>query len=302
MQAMKNASMLKLRPIFTSLIILTAGQALPSYANDFERQDGVRGETYCFPAKHAVKTMAQLATINPEDKDVVEIVVSPRFLIYDGGNLPDRYYLKTPPNTKFVKTDAELIAAPLGTVDFTILPDGSVPDFVEKIELSSAKSDICIDDKARIGLSEDDESLYFEMGLTPYFKNKSGHHDIAELKRGIKDGKTQYKKMVPGALRAFMPDTDYLHIKYEDTSTPSLVTAYIGDTTFDIHTDFYNQGHVFSAKDLIAQKVDRIEIKGGGYKLSPVPSIKTMKRFGIGKPRGPQKPVQAIAQHAPEAG
>lgn len=293
---MKNAPMSKFRPVITSLIALLMGQSLPAHADDFERK-GLRGETYCFPAKQAVKKIDQLATINPEHKAVVEIILKPRFLIYDGGNLPDRYYLKTPTNKKDITSDVALASNPFETIDFTILPDGNVPDFVEKVALSQDSTDICIDDKARIGLADDDESLYFEMGLTPYFKNKSGHHDMDEIKVGIKDGKTQYKKMVPGAIRAFMPDTNYLHIKYDDKSTPPRVTAYTGDAAFDIRTEFYNEGHVFSAKDLVTQKVDRIEIKGGAYKLSPVPSIKTMKRFGIGKPRGSQKTAQNTAQN-----
>ena len=53
-------------------------------ANNFERE-GVRGDTYCYPAKHAANTINQLETLKPEQRDVVSINIEPRFLIYDDG-------------------------------------------------------------------------------------------------------------------------------------------------------------------------------------------------------------------------
>jgi len=277
---MNNTSMPFIRPIFAAFLLFPNVFVMTAIADDFDRE-GKRGESYCFPAKYAIKTIEQLASIDADKKDIVEIIMQPKFKIYDGGALPEKYYLK--PAGRDVEDGAKPVTP------FTINADGSVPDFIEKVSRANNKDDICIDDKARAGLPEDDESLYFEMGLTPYFKNRSGTHTVQELLRGVKDGKSQYKKMIPAAIRMFMPDTDYLHVKYELPSTPPQITAYRGNVGSNVQSEFYNEGYVFALKDIRRLKAERVEITGGTYKLAPVPNIKTMKKFGIGRPRGPEK-------------
>ena len=253
-------------------IVLAALMSSAAYANDYTEQD-VRGETYCHPAKQAAKMISSLAKLEPEQRDVVAINLAPRFLIYDGGTLPERYYV----------TDGENIT------DFTITPNGDVPDFVKTVLAADKKADLCIQDPARAGLASDDESLYFEMGLTPFFNNVSGQHTIDELIEGTRDGKAHYKKMVPSAVRAFMPDTKYFHVKYASVDTVPEIYAQTQAGLEPIKGDYYNEGYVVSLKQLEDCDATALVVKGGAYKLAPVPSIKTMKRFGVGKPRGPQK-------------
>lgn len=243
--------------------------AFPVQADDFNK-DGLRGETYCYPAKHAAKTIRAISSIKAERKDIVAVNMKPQFLIYDNGSLPDRYYI--------VDQGQNL--------DFTVNANGQVPDFIEKVSQAGDDADLCIDDPARAGLSNDDESLYFEMGLTPFYKNRSGRHDMAELAEGTKDGKSQYKKMIPAAARIFMPDTRCLHIKYDKQDTPPQIMASVGGELLPIETEYYNEGYVLHFDDLIKMDAEALIIQGGSYKLSPVPSVKTMKRFGIGLPRG----------------
>jgi len=238
-------------------------------ADDFNKE-GIRGDSYCFPAKYAAKTIRAISKVSPERKDVVAVNMKPQFLIYDNGSLPDKYYI--------VDQDQ--------TIDLTINSDGQVPDFIEKVSQADAGAELCIDDPARAGLSNDDESLYFEMGLTPFYKNRSGRHDMAELAEGTKDGKSQYKKMIPAAARLFMPDTRCLHIKYDKQDTPPQILASVGGQLLPIETEYYNEGYVLHFDDLIKMDAEALIIQGGSYKLSPVPSVKTMKRFGIGLPRG----------------
>ncbi|MEP6343476.1 MAG: hypothetical protein ABJ275_09185 [Maricaulaceae bacterium] len=254
---------------FALLALLINSSAL---ADEFDR-DGVRAETYCYPASHAAKTITQLAKLKPGQRDVVAINIAPRFLIYDGGSLPERYYV----------TNGD------EAVDFTISPDGQVPDFVQKVIAADKDANLCIQDPARVGLDADDESLYFEMGLTPFFNNISGRHTMDELAEGAKDGKAHYKKMVPSAVRAFMPDTKCLHIKYTSANTSPEIYAETPTGLQLIEGEYYNEGYVITLKQIDAYDATALIIKGGAYKLSPVPSIKTMKRFGVGKPRGPQK-------------
>jgi len=111
------------------LLLSTATTFTPAaIASDYTESD-VRSETYCYPVKHAFKAITQTAKVKAEQRDVVDIKIMPRFLIYDDGELPERYYIVD-------KAD---------TIDFTINEDGSVPDFVEKVIASPKSSDLCID-------------------------------------------------------------------------------------------------------------------------------------------------------------
>lgn len=245
--------------------------ALSAEASDFKRPD-MRGETYCYPAKYAAKTIAAMESLKPTQKDVVAASLKPQFLIYDDGPLPERYYIK----------DKRSIT------DFTLQPDGRVPDFIPKVKAASQQADLCIHDPVRAAKASDDESLYFEMGLTPFYKNTSGRHGIAELAEGMKDGKSQYKKMIPAAARIFMPDTRCLHVKYDTGSTAPQIFADVRGEFIPLETEYYNEGYVLHFDDLKKMGAEALIIQGGTYKLSPVPSVKTMKRYGIGRPRGPK--------------
>ena len=259
--------------IMTAGFILAVTTVLTpvALASDYTEAD-VRGETYCYPAKDAAKVITQLAKVKDDKRNIVDVNIKPRFLIYDGGALPDNYYIQ----------DGET------KTDFTITDDGIVPDFTEKVLASSKKADLCITDKARAGLKSDDESLYFEMGLTPFFNNASGRHAIDELDEGTKDSKAHYSMMLPAAVRAFMPKTNYFHIKYENLTTEPKIFAGTTEGLKPLKGEFYNEGYVVSLEQLEAANATALVIDGGDYKLAPVPSIKTMKRFGVGRPRGPQ--------------
>ena len=268
----KNKTMYSMPYTLVSLLVLAAGVS-PALASEFDRS-GVRGETFCFPAKFAVNIIDNLRGVKAERRDVVDITMNPRFLIYDGGSLPDRYFLKADNNAE---------------TEFTISDDGTVPDFLKIAGSADKRGDICIEDAARAGLAADDESLYFEMGLTPYFRNHSGVHSMDELLEGARDGRSLYKMLIPGALRLFMPSTDHMSVRYDDPEALPLITAIKdGNSIGIIPTGRYNGAFVFDCKDAEALGADSITIEGGTYRLAPVPSIKTMKRYGIGKPRGPQ--------------
>ena len=257
-------------PTIISLALLISSPAL---ANDYTEQD-VRGVTYCYPVKDVVKTIKQLAKVKDEHRDIVDIKLAPRFLIYDEGRLPDRFYI----------TDGDTIMT-----DFAIAPDGYVPDFTEKVATSPKDASLCINDEARAGLPSEDESLYFEMGLTPYFNNTSGRHELEELNEGTQDGRVHYKRMIPAAFRVFMPDTDYFLVKYKTKGAKQEIFAETPNGLTPISGEYFNEGYVVSLKQLDDMQASAMVIQGGDYRLAPVPSIKTMKRFGLGRPRGPQK-------------
>jgi hypothetical protein len=129
-----------------------------------------------------------------------------------------------------------------------------------------------------------DEGLYFEMGLSPLFHNPSGRHDMAELKEGTKDGKTFYKKMIPGAVRLFMPDTKYLAVRYNDFRTSGAqIFAQVGETEVPLEAELYKDMHVIAYDDLKDMGASAMIVRGGEYQLQPTVSVKTMRRFGWGQ-------------------
>ena len=260
-----------MRFMLSAVVALSCGLSAPAFADDFDRNE-IRGEIYCFPMKYAVDLIEKLANAEADKKDIVDSVLAPRFRIFDGGELPGSYFIRP-------KGAAGEMGTPL-----TIMPDGGVPDFLEKIKAADKDSDLCIKDRARAGRPGDDEGLYFEMGLMPKFINRGGSYSYAELKEGTKDGKFLYKKMIPAVARLFMPDTNHLSLRYDDLDAPVQITAFKGDEVLPaIDTIYYDDAYVFDLDDLKDMDADRLVIKGGAYELSPVPSVKTMKRFGIGE-------------------
>ena len=260
-----------MRFMMTAIVGALVFMGSPASADDFDR-DTIRGEIYCFPTKYASELVEKLDGADADRKDVVESKLAPRFRIFDGGELPQKYFIRP--------KDAQDEA---GTA-LTILEDGRVPDFLSKTQSAPDGSDLCIKDVNRVGRPGDDEGLYFEMGLTPKFKNRSGSYTYDELKEGTKDGKHLVKKMIPAVARLFMPDTDHLSLRYDDINTPLQITAFKdGEALPPIETEFYNEAHVFDLGDLKDMGADRLVIAGGPYQLSPVPSIKTMRKFGIGE-------------------
>lgn len=231
-------------------------------------EDKLRGEIFCFPGKDVPKLVDNLREVKPERRDVVDVDINPKFLIKDGGDWPERFFLRA---------DSTEIDIPIEK------PSGLTPTFLEQV-YANPQSDICIADKARADRPEYDEGLYFEMGLSPLFHNRSGAHEMKELLEGTKDGKKFYKKMIPGAFRMFMPDTDYLAVNYDDLRTSGAeIFARVKDKSIPLKAELYKEKHVVSLEDLKEMGASALIVKGGAYSLQPTVSVKTMKRFGWGQ-------------------
>ena len=227
-----------------------------------------RGEVFCFPAKDVPKLVNKLKEVKEDRRDIVDVDINPKFIIKDNGVWPERFFLRT---------DSQDIDIPLEK------PSGLTPSFIEQA-FAYPESDVCVADKTRAEKPEYDEGLYFEMGLSPLFHNTSGTHDMAELKEGTKDGKTFYKKMIPAAVRMFMPDTDYLAVNYDDLRiSGAQIFARVNDQDIPLQAELYKEKHVVSYDALKEMGASALIIRGGAYKLQPTVSVKTMKRFGWGQ-------------------
>lgn len=246
-------------------LIVTVSYGAASCA--FAEGEDLRGETFCFPAKDVPKLIDDLAKIKPERRDVVDVRLKQRFIIKDAGVWPDRFYLAK---------DGDIV---------TELPfskeTGAVEDFIPAVR-ARPDTDICVDDPTRAARPKDDEGLYFEMGLSPLFKMPTGRHDFAELKEGAADGKKFYKKMLPRAVAFLMPDTDYFAIRMVDRD--ALPTAFASNAAGEkpLTLEPFKDMWVLSLDDIADMAADALIIRGGAYDLQPVPSPKTLRRFGWG--------------------
>ena len=247
--------------------IILAGLLSFGVAGTAQAESKLRGEVFCFPAKDVPKLVKKLGEVEAKRRDIVDVSLEPKFLIKDGGGWPERF---------FIRTDTSELDVPVEK------PSGNTPTFL-KTAMDNSGGDVCVADKARANRPENDEGLYFEMGLSPLFHNRSGRHDMPELKQGTKDAKTFYKKMIPAAVRMFMPDTKYLAIRYDDLRLTSQVFASVNGAETALTPELYKDMHVVSFKDLEAMGAEALIIKGGGYQLQPTVSVKTMKRFGWGE-------------------
>ncbi|WP_026942323.1 hypothetical protein [Hellea balneolensis] len=230
--------------------------------------DKLRGEVFCFPAKDVPKIVNNLKDVKDSRRDVVDVDINPKFIIKDGGIWPERFFLRTDN----------------GEIDIPVeKPSGLTPSFLENA-FAYPESDVCVADKTRAARPEYDEGLYFEMGLSPLFHDNSGRHDMASLKEGTKDGKSFYKKMIPSVARMFMPDTDYLAVKYDDLrTTGAQIFALVNGNEVPLDAELYKEMHVVSFEALEDMDASALIIKGGAYELQPTVSVKTMKRFGWGQ-------------------
>jgi hypothetical protein len=237
--------------------------ALPAQA-----EERLRGKTVCFPADKVIKIVDELAEVEADRRDVVDVGLQPRFLRKDGGAWPTRFYLQ--------QDDTPIL-------DIAVeKPSGATPSFLTDIR-ANQDADICIDDPTRADRPEFDEGLYFEMGLSPIFHNREGLHTLAEMEEGAKDGKKFYKKMIPGAFRPFMPDTDYMAVKYVDTTTPPALLIRTPDRDIPIMPEAHKDIWVVGLDEIEAVGGVALVVRGGAYDLRPVPSVKTMRKFGWGQ-------------------
>ncbi len=233
----------------------------------YGQSENLRGEIFCFPAEKVPKLVKNLGKVKESRRDVVDVGLMPKFLIKDGGDWPERFFIRT-------KSEEFDIAIEK--------PSGETPDFIA-IAQAHPQGDVCVADKARAERHISDEGLYFEMGLAPIFHNRSGTHQLAELSEGTKDGKSFYKKMVPSALALVMPDTKYLAVRYDDFRHDAELYARVNGQDVPLKPEPFKDMHVVSLKSLKEMEASALIVSGGPYQLRPTVSVKLMKRFGWGE-------------------
>ncbi|GGX72241.1 hypothetical protein GCM10011309_23170 [Litorimonas cladophorae] len=249
--------------IVSSIVTVSFLFGQTSLANDVE----LRGETFCFPAKDVPKLVRKLSEVKADRRDIVDVQLAPRFIIKDEGVWPERFYL--------AENGVEVTPLPFSQ------ETGAVPTFLDATS-ARPESDICIDDPTRADRPRDDEGLYFEMGLSPFFKTSTGAHSLAELEKGAKDGKKFYKTMLPSWAALLMPDADYFAIRMLDPNLKPMAFALTGQGEMALDIKVVKDMWIVSLDDIQALQASKLIVRGGAYNLQPVPSPKNLVRFGWG--------------------
>lgn len=253
---------------FRSFVAISLMMGAPlAMADDNDEALELREETRCFTAKGIRDFMGRFDGLKATQLDTLVASFRPRFEIKDEGALPDRFYLKSEGQEK----------------DFVLDDDGGVPGFSSAVKGSSDESELCIMDKARAGTPVDQAGVNFSLPMSIRHINVSGNYDMAELADGLKDGKSFYKKMVGGPMAILVPKMTHIVVSYDDDEVTPQIEAFNGDDRIDgLVTEPFDGGHVVTFKDLKRLGATHLKVSGGEHSISPAPSIKTMKKFGIG--------------------
>jgi len=248
------------------LLTLTGflGEAvLSSAALAQETVPKIRKAENCFPAGWISEKLGKFAELKPEKKDTVGVTPTAYLKLEDSSQpYPERYFIKD----QGVETD------------LPIAPDGRLIGF-EKLRYASEAVELCHYDPKRAGLAFDADGISLEINTDVQFHSKSGRHHLDEIKDGLKDGKSHYKKLA-GALSIFVPKMSHVMIKYDDKNQPLKFVAMTGDVELTGTVEVvYCDLPMIKVKDLERIGADRLKILGGSYRLLPVPSLSAMKRF-----------------------
>ena len=255
------------------LVICTAmcTALLASNATASEAEDMAAG-IKCLPAKKIVKLLRKFDGLKPEKRDTVSAFPEMQLTSSEGGSLPERIYFRE------------------GTAEhkFNMNKDGVVTDFA-RIGTMNKKGELCMQGQQLIGKAKGASGIDLSMNFDIRFKNTSGSHTVAELIDGTKDGKSHYKKLFPAPMSLMVPKMTHVGINYHndsDTTQQKIYAAKAGNELSGLLVEKFGNLFVVGIEDLQSLGADSLKIEGGKYELTPIPSIKKMKKFGFGEGGG----------------
>ena len=229
----------------------------PAYANEAEdKAEGID----CMPAKDFVKLLRKLDKLDASKKDTVGMEPVMMFEAADGGALPSRVF--------FRHKGAE--------TPFQINDDGLVPDFT-KVKNMDKKGEMCMEDKTRIGVPEDENGLELDIEMDLIYHNKTGVYSMAELADGLKDGRSHIKKIVPAPIRLLIPKFTYLEIIAEEGVDLDISAMKNGAPISGLDVINVEGSRAIEFAQLERLGADSLKITGGAFTLGPTPSPDDMK-------------------------
>ena len=240
-----------------AILIGLMAVSAPAFAN--EAEDKAAGID-CMPAKDFVKLLRKLDKLDASQKDTVGMEPVMMFEATDGGALPSRVFYRH----KGVETP------------FQINDDGLVPDFI-KIKNMDKKGNMCLQDKTRIGVPEDENGLEIDVDMDLIYHNNTGLYSMAELADGLKDGRSHIKKIVPAPIRLLIPKFTYLEVIAEEGVELDISALKNGAAIPGLDVINVEGSRAIEFAQLEGLGADSLKITGGKFTLGPTPSPDDMK-------------------------
>lgn len=249
----------------STMVLLAGMSATSAFASD---ADDLAAGIKCKPAKDLIKVITKMTTMKPEKTDTVAAFPKMRLTPEEGRKLPDRL---------FIRSGSEETVLP-------IADDGRVTG-LEALSGLDKSNLFCVEDKSLIGVEDGKKTMGLSMDFDISYKNKSGSHEIAELRDGLGDGRAHIKKLVPAPVRMMIPKFDHVLIEYLDENGETIakdpqITALQGDVKIDgLVIERLKDMHFVNIDQLEELGADRLQIDGGPYKMDPSPSLEKTKKF-----------------------
>jgi len=251
--------------ICAALLLITSS----SYAS--EAGDKAAG-IGCIKVKKIVKKAKVFADLRAEKLDTVNTIPSLQIIVSEGKTPPDRLFFRDKDGTE---------------TEFTLGYEGYVDAF-EKIASFDKKGSMCFQSKAKAAAPDEKVGFNFSVDFNVFYNNGSGLHTLAELEDGLKDGKTHYKKLFGGPMSVMVPKLTHIGVANFDTEVAiaaeplSIFAMKNGAQVDGLIVEEFAGLSVVSIAQLQTLGAEGLSVKGGVYKLMPIPSIKKMKKLGFG--------------------
>ena len=223
----------------------------------------IRKTENCFKAGWISKKLRKLATLKADKTDTVGVAPTAQLILEDKSqHFADRF---------FIKEHGE-------ETNLIIASDGQLLGF-ETLQDYSDDVELCHVDLRRAGLPFDADGIALNINTEIRFHNQSGTHNISEIKDGLKDGRSHYKK-IAGALAIVVPKMSHIMIEYKDDTRALDFTPMKGGVPLTETVPIvYCVSPMIKVKDLEDIGADSIKISGGKYTLLPALGLAGMKRF-----------------------
>jgi len=245
--------------LIASLVLFSVG---PASASDPETRQLIE----CAPGQSFVQLSEAIGSLDGDSLDTISTQPSFMLLPNDKGELPKRVFVR---GSDKVETDLDYSAK------------GEVTDFLASFERTPG-AQLCVEDPIREGRPKTENAYAFSMTFNMNFLNKSGTYSMAEIKDGLKDGKTALNKLTGGADSPLGSSLNFLFVKYKDeTITPQFSAQKDGKDLGEVAYVSFGDGYLVDYKVLKKMGADTFVIKGGKHTLSPSLNPKRMaKRAG----------------------
>jgi len=248
-----------------SLIACFLAAPLPAFADD-KPEPQLLGPEYCFPTEDIRESLAAFDGLKPEKRDIVGPDMAMTIELEDGEIMPERVELRDGDTVRPLLFDAYNRSIRLPSL----------------VQSGSNEAKICVIDPAREGRFFESVGYNLNFGMGVRFKTTPGTHSLEQIEKGLKDGRSHYKKMA-GAMGFMVPKFTHIAVAGRDKANPPVVFATLkGQDLGEPDFELYDGARMIDIDTLEEMGADGVRIAGDYYRMSPSPDAKTVAKFSGG--------------------